>query len=294
MPCTKAGDTAGIPAAAAAAAAADVAVLFVGLDQTSEAENFDRNELGLPGAQDALVAAVIAANPRTVLVVVGGGPVSAPAAYASAAAVLYAGYGGQAGGAAIVDALTGAVSPAGRLPMTIYHNNFTARDIRDMDLSHAGGVTHLYFEGPVVYPFGAGLSGYTRFAIAPARGAQEGAAPLTVSRALLQRGGARAPFPLGALTVAIKNVGAVASDVVVLVVLRRRAGGAAAMPRRALAAFHRARGVAPGEERAHAFNLTVGHVFGAFRGEGGALEPPAGAYELEVEGELALAFEVAP
>jgi beta-D-xylosidase 4 len=245
------------------------------------------------------VAAVVAANPRTVLVVVGGGPVSAPAAYGAAAAVLHAGYGGQSGGAAIVDGLTGAVSPAGRLPYTIYYNNITARDIRDVDLAHAGGITHLYFEGPVVFPFGAGLPGYTRFAIAPQRGGG-GPAPLRVSRALLQRGGAPFPPVGGALAVTIKNVGAVASDAVVLLLLRRAGGGGAAaaaaaapMPRQALVGFHRARGVAPGEEVAHTFNLTVGTVFAAFRGAGGAFEPPPGRYELVAEGQVACAFDVA-
>jgi hypothetical protein len=269
-----------------------VAVVFVGLDQSSEAENFDRDNLTLPGAQDALVAAVVAANPRTVLVVVGGGPVSAPVAYAAAASVLYAGYGGQAGGVAIVDALTGATSPAGKLPFTIYHNNITARDIRDVDLSHDGGITHLYFQGPVVYPFGFGLTGFTTFAFAPTRAV---GAPLSVSRASLRRAGA--PFAAAAqLTVTITNTGTVASDAVALVMLRRRAGAAAGptptMPQQALVAFHRARGVLPGEARAHTFNLTTGAVFGVFRGVGGAFEPPLGAYDLTVEGEAMLAFDV--
>jgi beta-D-xylosidase 4 len=297
MPCTKSGDASGIPAAAAAAAAADVAVLFVGLDQTSEAENFDRNGLGLPGAQDALIAAVVAANPRTVLVVVGGGPVSAPLAYGAAASVLHAGYGGQAGGAAIVDALTGATSPAGKLPFTIYYNSITARDIRDVDLAHDGGITHMYFEGPVVFPFGAGLTGYTRFAfsvVAPAAGAA--AAPLRVSRAQLRRAVARTPFPVGALTVRVKNVGPVVGDAVVLVMVRRRRGPrapAATAPVQALVDFTRVRTVAPGEEVAHTFELTMGVVFGAFRGEQGAYDAPVGEYELLVEGSLALSFNVA-
>lgn len=167
-----------------------------------------------------------------------------------------------------------------------------------MDLSHNGGITHLYFDGPVVFPFGFGLTGYTKFTFAPF-GAS--AAPPRVSRALLQRGGADAPFPAAArVAVAIENVGAVASDAVALAVLRRAAaaggggGIAAAAPRQALVGFHRERDVAPGERRVHTFPLTVGAVFGAFRGAGGAIEPPLGAYELAVEGAVALAFEVTP
>ena len=145
MPCPPgaASNASMIPAAAAAAAAADVAILFVGLDQTSEAENFDRDTLALPGVQDALVAAVLAAQPNTVLVLVHGGPVAAPAAFAGARAILDAVYGGELAGDAIVDALTGAAAPAGKLAMTYYFNNITNRDIRDMDLSSAGGITPL-------------------------------------------------------------------------------------------------------------------------------------------------------
>jgi beta-glucosidase len=51
-------DITGIPAAVAAAKAADVAVLFLGADQTTEAENFDRETLGLVGAQEQLLSAV--------------------------------------------------------------------------------------------------------------------------------------------------------------------------------------------------------------------------------------------
>jgi hypothetical protein len=56
----------GIPDAASAAAAADVAVLFIGSDQTTEAENFDRQNITLAGAQEHLLKAVLAANPKTI------------------------------------------------------------------------------------------------------------------------------------------------------------------------------------------------------------------------------------
>lgn len=56
----------GIEDAAAAAAAADVAVLFVGSDQTTEAENFDRQSITLAGAQEHLLKAVLAANTKTI------------------------------------------------------------------------------------------------------------------------------------------------------------------------------------------------------------------------------------
>jgi beta-glucosidase-like glycosyl hydrolase len=67
FPCTTLHyDESGIADAAAAAAAADVAVLFVGSDQTTEAENFDRQSITLAGAQEHLLKAVLAANSRTI------------------------------------------------------------------------------------------------------------------------------------------------------------------------------------------------------------------------------------
>lgn len=67
FPCTTLHyNTSGIADAAAAAAAADVAVLFVGSDQTTEAENFDRQSITLAGVQELLLKAILASNPNTI------------------------------------------------------------------------------------------------------------------------------------------------------------------------------------------------------------------------------------
>ena len=78
MPCPdgKAVDKSGFPAAVAAAKAADIAVVFLGSDQTTEAENYDRKEIGLSGVQEELLAAVLSANPKTILVLINGGPLA--------------------------------------------------------------------------------------------------------------------------------------------------------------------------------------------------------------------------
>jgi 3-hydroxyisobutyrate dehydrogenase-like beta-hydroxyacid dehydrogenase len=94
---------------------------------------------------------------------------------------LHAHYGGELGGDAIVDARIGAFSPAGKLPLTVYYNNVTARDIRDVDLASAGGITHAWFEGPVLLPFGWGLS-FTSFSFrASFANAARGSGPSAVS-----------------------------------------------------------------------------------------------------------------
>jgi beta-glucosidase len=100
--------------AVAIAGAADVAVVFVN-DVTSE--GMDRTTLALPGDQDLLIAAVAAANPRTVVVLHTAGPVLMPW-LEEVAAVIQAWYPGQETGRAIASVLFGDVPPSGRLMMT--------------------------------------------------------------------------------------------------------------------------------------------------------------------------------
>ena len=101
-------------AAAAAAKAADLAIVFA-TQWTTEAE--DVGDIALPDGQDALIAAVAAANPRTAVVLETGGPVLMPW-LDKVPAVLAAWYPGQRGGPAIARILFGEVNPSGRLPIT--------------------------------------------------------------------------------------------------------------------------------------------------------------------------------
>ena len=59
-----------------AAKAADIAIVFAGTNLKVEAEDRDRRDLLLPGAQERMIEAVYAANPRTVVVLMNGGPLS--------------------------------------------------------------------------------------------------------------------------------------------------------------------------------------------------------------------------
>jgi len=97
-----------------AARAADLVVVFA-TQWTTEAD--DVPDLRLPNHQDALIAAIAAAQPRTVAVLETGGPVLMPW-LAAVPAVLQAWYPGQRGGEAIAAILTGKVNPSGRLPIT--------------------------------------------------------------------------------------------------------------------------------------------------------------------------------
>jgi len=106
--------TSSLAAAAAAAAAAQVAVVFVG---DAETEGNDQPNFNLPGDDNALISAVAAANPNTVVVLNTGNAVAMPW-LSNVSAVLEAWYPGQADGAAIAAVLTGAVDPSGHLPIS--------------------------------------------------------------------------------------------------------------------------------------------------------------------------------
>jgi beta-glucosidase len=103
------------PAAAAALARrSDVAIVFA---TQWMMEGYDAPDLSLPDGQDALIAAVAAANPNTIVVLETGGPVLMPW-LSRVKAVLEAWYPGAAGGDAIGDVLFGRVAPSGRLPIS--------------------------------------------------------------------------------------------------------------------------------------------------------------------------------
>ena len=90
----------------------DVAIVFA---IRVEGEGFDLPDLSLPWGQDAVIEAVAAANPNTVVVLETGNPVAMPWRD-DVRAIVQAWYPGQAGGQAIAEVLTGAVNPSGRLP----------------------------------------------------------------------------------------------------------------------------------------------------------------------------------
>ena len=164
-----------IARAVAAAKAADVAILVCGNDhsQIGDTEGFDRPSMELPYGQDELIRQVVAANPRTVVVLVAGSPVAMPW-IKEAPAVLQSWFGGMEAGNALAAILFGDVNLSGKLPCT-----FPAK-LADSPAHSVGnypgdGETVRYDEGllvgyrwydtmsiPPLFPFGFGLS-YTTF-----------------------------------------------------------------------------------------------------------------------------------
>ncbi len=162
----------GIAAAVSAAKSASVAVVVVSDDTESEAT--DRLSLNLPSAQDELISAVAAANPRTVVVVNAGAPVAMPW-LPSVAGVVDTWYPGQTSGTALASVLFGQTDPGGHLPVT-FPASLSQVPASTTAQFPGNGSTVQYSEGVDVgyrwydakdttplFPFGFGLS-YTRFA----------------------------------------------------------------------------------------------------------------------------------
>ncbi|MTK02166.1 glycoside hydrolase family 3 C-terminal domain-containing protein [Micromonospora sp. CP22] len=148
----------GAARAAELAAAADVAVVTLGNHpMVNGRETEDRLDLSLPARQEAMLRAVHAANPRTVLVVTSSYPYAIGWAREHLPAVLWSSHGGQEHGHALAEVLLGDAEPGGRLTQTWYADAAELPDLLDYDVIGADS-TYLYYRGEPLYPFGHGLS----------------------------------------------------------------------------------------------------------------------------------------
>lgn len=156
-------DTSKIADAVNLVKSSDVALVFVGLDQTQEREGHDRTILDLPGVQLQLIQSVVGTGKPTVVVLINGGPLAIEWVKDNVHAIVEAFYPGEMGGDAISDILLGKISPGGRLPYTIYPADFAQkRSMIDMGLRSNGGITYRYYTGSPLWEFGFGMS-YTSF-----------------------------------------------------------------------------------------------------------------------------------
>ena len=169
-----------IEQAADLARKSDAAILFLGTNLRVEAEGRDRKSLDLPGSQEQLLEAVYKANPKTVAVIMSGGPVSVKWASENVPAILAAWYPGEEAGTALVGVLFGDYNPAGRLPYTVYDSLDQIPPQDEYDVTK--GFTYLYFTGKPQFAFGHGLSfttfRYDGLKISPARMNADGTATI--------------------------------------------------------------------------------------------------------------------
>ncbi len=150
----------------------DIAIVFAGLTEEFEAEGYDRKSIEMPNCHNYLISEVAKANPNTAVVLAGGSVIHMPWIH-EVKALLNSGLGGQAGGAAVANILTGAVNPSGKTSET-YPISFSDNPTYG---NYPGGpvtsehresvyIGYRYYDTAkknVLFPFGYGLS-YTSFA----------------------------------------------------------------------------------------------------------------------------------
>ncbi len=162
-----------IEQATQSARSADVALLYIALPESKESEGYDRADIDLAPQQIALIKAVTAVQPKTVVILNNGAPVAMGDWIGGAAAVIEAWMMGQAGGGAIADVLYGRVNPSGKLSETFplkltdtpAHLNFPGEN-GEVRYGEGLFIGYRYYDArqiPVQFPFGYGQS-YTTFA----------------------------------------------------------------------------------------------------------------------------------
>ena len=167
-----------------AASKADVAIIVGGwthgydysvwADNAYDTEGFDKTDMQMPFGQNELIKAVLAANPNTVIVLMGGGPIDVTQWVGDAKGIIQAWYPGMEGGNALAKIIFGRVNPSGKLPVSF------PKKLEDSPAIKLGeypgdGVTVNYFDDIYVgyryfdtykvdpqFAFGHGLS-YTTF-----------------------------------------------------------------------------------------------------------------------------------
>jgi beta-glucosidase len=270
------------------AKAADVAVIFAGLPDSYESEGFDRRSIAMPAGHVRLIEAIAAAQPKVAVVLLNGSAVEMPWA-GSVKGIVEAWLGGQAGGGAIADVLSGRVNPSGKLGETFpaaledtpAHPYFPSHT-REAIYGEGVFVGYRHYDTRRIaplFPFGFGLS-YTRFAYTGIRAAvssfdASGNNTITVE-------------------VTVKNVGTRAGKEVVQLYVHEQAP-AVARPPVELRAFDKV-ALAAGEEKTVHFTLNR-RAFAYFDAPTNTWAVQPGAFEIRVGGSsrdlpLTLALDV--
>jgi beta-glucosidase len=229
-----------------AAVRAEVAIVFAGLPDSYESEGFDRASLDMPLGHKQLIEAVASVQPNVAVVLMNGSAVTMQWAD-RVKAIVEAWLGGQAGGGAIADVLTGAVNPSGKLaetfPNSIYDTpTFPHFPARNRHANYGEGIFIGYRHYDTknlqpLFPFGFGLS-YTTFAYT---GIKASASSIKDSDDLT-------------VEVSVKNTGPVAGKEVIQLYLREQ-HPLVLRPEKELRAFQKV-ALSPGEEKTVTFRLS--------------------------------------
>jgi beta-glucosidase len=238
-----------VPGVKQLAAAADAVIVSVGFDPTSEAEGLDRS-FALPWGQAALINAMAAANPKTIVNVTAGGGFETASWLQNAAALLHNWYPGQEGGRALAQILLGQYSPEGKLPISLerqwkdnpVHNSYYPNSTQpghELDVNFSEGlmVGYRYYTSQrrqPLFPFGFGLS-YSSFELSDLQLSSERRSASSLKESPLT------------VSVEVRNSGHVAAAEVVQIYVSNP-DSKVARPERELRAFAKVR-LSPGESK---------------------------------------------
>jgi beta-glucosidase len=252
-----------------AARHADLVIATVGITADLEGEESalaipgftggDRTSLELPAEEQKLVESIKGTGKPLVVVLVSGSGLAVNWIQANADAIVQAWYPGEEGGTAVAETLAGRNNPAGRLPVTFYQGLEALPDFTDYSMKNR---TYRYFTGPVLYPFGFGLS-YSTFRY---DNLQLSSPTLAAGQSLI-------------VQVRVTNTSQIEGDEVAQLYLQF--GGAAGAPGRALRGFQRLH-LQAGASRTLHFTLParqLSHV-----NEAGQVVISAGRYAVSVGG----------
>ncbi|KAK3111106.1 hypothetical protein LTR53_013973 [Teratosphaeriaceae sp. CCFEE 6253] len=263
-------------AALAAAEQADVILYFGGIDISVESEAMDRYQIAWPQSQLDLLSALAAMGKPLIVLEMGSLLDGTPLLKNdNISAIVWAGYPGQDGGVATFDILTGAVAPAGRLPVTMYPGDYVNEvPMTNMSLRPGPGNpgrTYKWYDDAVL-PFAYGLH-YTDFDVSfthapshPHSGYQpghnwpalRGGNHYSISHLLA---GCTAAHPdlcsFPSVPIAVKNAGKVSSDFAAVLFVQSTAGPTP-YPLKSLASYTRLHDIAAGQTAHASLNITLG------------------------------------
>ena len=225
----------------------DLTIAVIGLTPVLEGEEGDaflaphggdKVTLDLPAAHVAFMRALRQRHKKPIVAVVTcGSPVNIAAIESYADAIILAWYPGEQGGTALADIIFGAVSPAGRLPVTFYSS---LNDLPEYDSYNMQGRTYRYFNGKVQYPFGYGLS-YSTFKYESGAGLKKSYAKTDTLK----------------ISLLVKNTGTIDADEVVQAYIKYPQGER--MPLKELKAFKRIH-VLAGKEKKVVLSIPVSEL----------------------------------
>jgi beta-glucosidase len=286
METSRSRSTEGFAEAVKAAKSADAVIAFLGEESILSGETHSRADIGLPGSQAQLVAALREAGKPLIVVIMAGRPLTLASVIDDADALLFAWHPGTMAGPAIADILFGIESPSGKLPATfpvmvgqepIYYNHKnTGRPASPESFTHIDDIPvrapqpswgfasfHLDAGYEPLYEFGYGLS-YTEFTYSDIQIMPE-------------------QFEVGEqfrVQAVVQNSGNVEAEEVVQLYVRDLVGNVT-RPVRELKGFQRVR-LRPGERKAVSFTLGTDDL--AFYGQDMKLTTEPGEFHAWIGG----------